>query len=53
MADKEKGELKGYMLLSDKEKSTFHVREMWNVNFPQSQQTITNIGKWTWRVIEI
>ena len=45
MADKEKADLKGYMLLSDVEKSVFHVREMWNVNFPESQQTITNIGK--------
>ncbi|KAL9950542.1 hypothetical protein ACROYT_G043054 [Oculina patagonica] len=44
MADKGKGDLKGYMLLSDVEKSIFHVREMWNVNFPQSQQTITNIA---------
>ena len=45
MADTEKADLKGYMLLSDVEKSVFHVREMWNVNFPASQQTITNIGK--------
>ena len=45
LADKEKGDLKGYMLLPDAEKSSFHVKEMWNANIPHSQQTITNIGK--------
>lgn len=45
LADKEKNNLKGYMLLSDTQKNVFHVRDMWNVNFPYSQQTISNIGK--------
>ena len=44
LVDKENGELKGYMLLPEAEKSSFHVREMWNVKMPSSQQTITNIG---------
>ena len=46
LTDKEKGDLKGYMLLPEAEKSGFHVREMWNVNIPHSQQTITNLGKY-------
>ena len=45
LADKEKGDVKGYRLLTEAEKSDFHVSEMWNVNMPKSQQTITNIGK--------
>lgn len=44
LADKEKNNLKGYMLLSDTQKNVFHVRDMWNVNFPHSQQTISNIA---------
>ncbi|XP_068727259.1 ER membrane protein complex subunit 1-like [Montipora capricornis] len=44
LVDKENGELKGYMLLPEAEKSSFHVREMWNVKMPSSQQTITNIA---------
>ena len=46
LTNKEKGDLKGYMLLPEAEKSGFHVREMWNVNIPHSQQTITNLGKY-------
>ena len=46
LADKEKGDLKGYMLLPEAEKTGFHVREMWNVNIPHSQQIINNIGKY-------
>lgn len=45
LADKENGEVKGYRLLTGAEKSDFHVSEMWNVNMPKSQQTITNIGE--------
>ena len=44
LADKEKGDIRGYMLLSDAGKSGFHVREMWNVNIPRSSQTISSIG---------
>ena len=46
LADKDKGDIRGYMLLPDAEKSGFHVREMWNVNIPHSQQTISNIGNY-------
>ena len=44
LADKENGDIRGYMLLSDAGKSGFHVREMWNVNIPRSSQTISSIG---------
>ena len=44
LADKENGALKGYMLLPETDRSSFPVREMWNVKMPSSQQTITNIG---------
>ena len=44
LADKENGALKGYMLLSEADRSSFPVQEMWNVKMPSSQQTITNIG---------
>ena len=44
LADKEKGDIRGYMLLSDAGKSGFHVREMWNVNIPRASQVISNIG---------
>ena len=44
LADKEKGDIRGYMLLSDAGKSGFHVREMWNVNIPRTSQVISNIG---------
>ncbi|XP_029195823.2 ER membrane protein complex subunit 1-like [Acropora millepora] len=44
LADKENGALKGYMLLPEADRSSFPVREMWNVKMPSSQQTITNIA---------
>ena len=44
LADKETGDIRGYMLLSDDGKSGFHVREMWNVNIPRTSQVISNIG---------
>ena len=45
VTDKEKGNIKGYMLHVTPGSDELRALEMWNVHIPPDQQIITNIGE--------